>query len=55
MVQSSNPSFCRNDNKDPNVKALKRRGFIDQGSTLHGSTLHVLEHAKPHSETFLLT
>ena len=28
------PPLNRDDNKDPNIKALKRRGFINHGSTL---------------------
>ena len=31
------PPHNRDDNRDPNIKALKRKGFINHGSTLIGN------------------
>ena len=33
------PPLNRDNNRDPNIKALKRRGFINHGSTLGWSNL----------------
>ena len=36
-VVNKPPPLNRDCNRDPSIKALKRRGFINRGSTLQGS------------------
>ena len=34
------PPLNRDQDRDPNIQAFKRRGFINQGFTLHSNLLH---------------